>query len=87
MCETFAIDNQRDFEVKEHNETYVENVERVDCIFRFWKDDLQAGKAGRLGAPYDFNHRKKRTTVELRVLKLYAFLANRILVISCISIR
>ena len=51
MCETFAIDNQRDFEVKEHNETYVENVERVDCIFRFWKDDLQAGKAGRLGAP------------------------------------
>jgi hypothetical protein len=29
----------------------VENVERVDCIFRFWKDDLQAGKAGRLGAP------------------------------------
>ena len=51
MCETFAIDNQRDFEVKEHNETYVEHVERVDCIFRFWKDDLQAGKAGRLGAP------------------------------------
>jgi hypothetical protein len=49
MCETFAIVKQRDFEVKEHNETYVENVERVDCIFRFWKDDLQAGKAGRLG--------------------------------------
>ena len=27
----------------------VEKVESVDCIFRFWKDDLRVGKAGRLG--------------------------------------